>query len=260
VDPARAGLIQCVEDEFGISVCDDEARQVRRVGDLHALLVRKLRLNESRFLSGALYRIRRALADVLEIPRQSIASDTRLAELLPPRERTQRWNRIARSAGGHFPRLRHSRRLQDGIMLASMALASLPVIALWWALYALDWIHGIGALLFSMPAVLAFLLIESRVDKHLLSATAHRVNELPCETVQELAQIVVEMNRVYASPDVTKAMSSEEIWALLADVIRQSGAGEHATILPGMAIAELEEATSGGADAHKAGMAPVLRH
>ena len=54
-------------------------------------------------------------------------------------------------------------------MLASMAVASLPVIALWWALYALDWIRGIWALLFAMPAAVAFLLVESRVDKHLLA-------------------------------------------------------------------------------------------
>jgi hypothetical protein len=260
VDPARAGLIQRVEDEFGISVCDEEARPVGTVGDLHALLVKKLKRDESRLVARALYQIRRALAEELQVPRQSINSDACLAELLPLQERAQRWNRIASRAGGRLPRLRHSRRLQDGIMLTSMALASLPVIALWWALYALDWIRGIGEVLFSMPAVLAFLLVESRVDKHLLSATAHLATELPCETMQELAEAMVELNSRHAAAKATKAVSSEEIWERIADAVRQSGGCEQAVIMPGTALAEWEEVNADGADGrHRSRMAPVLR-
>ncbi|MGB6783999.1 MAG: hypothetical protein WCF17_20445 [Terracidiphilus sp.] len=249
MDPVRAALIQRVEDEFGINVSDGEALKARTAGDLHALLMGKLKRDDALLLARALYQARRALANGLGVPRQTLGPATRLAELVPPEGRVERWNRIARVAGEPFPGLRLSRRLQDRIMLASMAVASPPVIALWWALYALDWIRGIWALLFSMPAALAFLLIESRVDKHLLRATARRATELPCETVQELAQQLVEMNPVKINRSVLrvgegagKAPSSEDVWVRLAGVLRQSGGSEQGNIMPGTAIPELENA------------------
>ncbi len=242
MDPVKAGLIQRVEDEFGISVSDGEALNVRTAGDLHLLLMRKLEREDSLRLATALYRTRRVLADALEVPRHSIGPRTRLAELVPAADRAQRWNAIACKAGGEFPRLSHSRRLQDSIMLASMAVASLPVIALWWALYALDWIRGIWALLFAMPAAVAFLLVESRVDKHLLGATARWSTELPCETVQELALGLVQSDASLPRlrPGTAREPSGEDVWRRLAKAIRESCGGELRTIMPGTVIPELE--------------------
>ncbi len=244
MDPVKAGLIQRVEDEFGISVSVGEALKVRTAGDLHLLLMRKLEREDSLHLARALYRTRRVLADALGVPRHSIDPGTRLAELVPPADRAQCWNAIASKAGGQFPQLSHSRRMQDRVMLASMAVASLPVIALWWALYALDWIRGIWALLFAMPAAVAFLLVESRVEKHLLRATARWSTELPCETVQELAQRLARKNDSlpHARLGARKGHSSDDVWMRLAEAFRQSGACEHEHIMPGTMIPELEKA------------------
>jgi len=243
VDPVRAGLIERVEDEFGVSVSEAEALQARTAGDLHILLMGKLKRTDALLLSRALYQTRRALADGLDIPRQAIAPATRLAELLPLVWRVERWNAITKNVGGQFPRLCHSRQLQDRIMLASMAAASLPVIALWWALYALDWVRGIWALLFSMPAALGFLLIESRVDKHLLIATEKWATDLPCETVQDLAEQLVELNPpvLQGGFGAGPAPSSEDVWNTLARVIMESGSCEQGMVLPRTAIAELEK-------------------
>jgi hypothetical protein len=242
VEPVRAGLIQRVEDEFGISVPEDEAVQIHTAGDLHALLVRKLSREEPVLFPRALYLTRRALAEGLGVPRKSIAPETRLRDLVPSPGRVECWNAVVRSAGGHFPRLRHSRSLQDRVMLASMVLATPPVIALWWALYALDWIRGIGVLLFSMPAALAFLLLESRLDKHLLRATARWANDLPCETVRELAQEMVEMNPAALHPYAGegKLPSSDEVWGRVTALIHQGGEFEAGTVVPGTAIPETE--------------------
>lgn len=238
MEPVRTGLIQRVEDEFGISVPEEEATQIHTAGDLHALVLRKLSREEPVLLPRAIYLTRRALAEGLGVPRKSIAPETRLRDLLPASERAHHWDAVIRSAGGQFPRLRQSRHLQDRVMLASMALATPPVIALWWALYALDWIRGIGVLLFSMPAALAFLLLESRVDKHLLRATARWANELPCETVRELAQELVEMNppALRLSAGEGKSPSSDEVWGRLSALIRKDGEIEKETVAPGTAI------------------------
>ncbi len=241
MDPVKAGLIQRVEDEFGISVSDGEALKVRTAGDLHLLLMRKLERDDSLHLARALYRTRLVLADALGIPRHSIDPGTRLAELVPPTDRAERWNAIASKSGGQFPRLSHSQRLQDRVMLASMAVASLPVIALWWALYELDWIRGIWALLFAMPAAVAFLLVESRVEKHLLRATARWSTELPCETVQELAQGLAQKHASLPRQGNGRKLSGDDVWMRLAETIRQSGACEHEHIMPGTTIPELEQ-------------------
>lgn len=242
MEPVRTGLIQRVEDEFGISVPEDEAMRIHTAGDLHAFIVRKLSREEPMLLPRAIYLTRRALSEGLGLPRKGIVPETRLRELLPAAGRTEGWNAVVRSAGGHFPRLRHSRRLQDRVMLASMVLSAPPVAALWWAFYALDWIRGIGVLLFSLPAALAFLLLESRIDKHLLRATARWANELPCETVLELAQEMLEMNPSALHPSAGKGKlpSSDEVWGTVSALIRQNTDFEQGTVVPGTAIPETE--------------------
>lgn len=125
-------------------------------------------------------------------------------------------------------------------MLASMAVASLPVIALWWTLYALDLIRGLWVLLFAVPAAIAFLLIESRVDEHLLRVTSRWANELPCETVQELARLNDPLPR---GPLITlRQAPDDDVWARLAGAIRQSDDLRLTTIMPGTEIPELENA------------------
>ena len=129
-------------------------------------------------------------------------------------------------------------------MLTSMAVASLPVIGLWWALYELDWVRGVWVLLFAMPAALGFLLIESRVEKHLLGATARWSTELPCETVQELAAGLVQINGSLprARMETGREPSNHDVWERIASAIRESSGGDLVHIMPGTAIPELESA------------------
>ena len=211
MEPLSPELIERVEDEFGISVFGGEARYARTEGDLHILLARKLNRRDTFLSLRSLYVTRRALADALGVPRHSIEPRTRLADLLPPRGRADSWSVITRNAGGQFPRLHHSNRMKDLIMLASMAMAAVPLLALWWALYALDWIRGYGEIPFMVAAAIAFLLIESRVDKHLLLAAERWANELPSETVRDLAQRFLEMNPPALQTGRGMAPSSEYI-------------------------------------------------
>ena len=242
MDLARSVLIQRVEDEFRIVISDEELSRLRTAGDLHALLAIRLNRGESLLSARALYVTRRALADGLEISQEAITPATRVAELVPEAGRAERWNAVTKSAGGLFPELRLSRRLQDRVMLTSMGLATPPVIALWWALYELDWIRGVWALLFSMPAALAFLLIESRVDKHLLRAAAARwANELPRETVKDLAQELEELNPpvLREHREAGMGLSSDELWRKLERMIRETGS-EQVIILPRTPLGELQ--------------------
>ena len=240
--PDNAGLIQRVEDEFRISISEEEAKRARTAGDLHRLVLRKLVLDGS---SRALFVTQRALASELGIERGTLGAHMLLEPMLPLATRVEQWNRISRRACVRFPRLRHSKRLNDLIMLASMTISAIPVIAIWWALYALDWIRGIGIPLFSMPAALAFLLLESRVDRDLLRWTWRYAIEVPFKTVGELSNAVLAMNfSLFQSGQVNAQWhSSSMVWEKLAELIRQtdgqSNGRNFGQIVPGTTIPEL---------------------
>lgn len=235
------GVIQHIEDAFAISLTAEEAEQVRTAGDLHQLVLARIGDKPVRQLATAGYVTRRALAEGLGMSRESIRPEMRLDELLPVENRAKSWTHISRNAKVRFPSLLYSRQWKDRILLASMAIATIPVIAVWWALWALDWIRGWGVLLFSMPAALAFLLVESRVDKHLMELCRNRATELPAETVGELATAVLELNpSILKSGQGNAALSSSQtVWDTIAEQIRRSGAVETARITSETAIPEL---------------------
>lgn len=238
MEPDHAGLIQRVEDEFEISISEDETQRVRTAGDLHRLVLRKLVVDGS---SRAFFVIQCALASELGIERRTLGAHALLEPLLPLAIRPEQWNRISRFAGVRLPRLRHSQRLNDRILLASMAISSLPVLAIWWAMYALDWIRGKGIWLFCLPAALAFLLIESRVDKDLMRWTWRKATEIPFKTVGELAEAVLAINRSLLETALGNARwpSSAMVWEKLTELIRQTAGEDNGQIMPGTAIPEL---------------------
>jgi hypothetical protein len=243
VEPVEAGLIQRIEDEFQISIAEEEMPLVRTAGDLHRLVMSKLVQERLLIPSRALYLIRRALAELAGVLRRTICPATFLETVVPADDRAGQWIRIARSTGVRLPLLRHSARWKRRMILASMAISFLPVVAIWWALYALDWIRGIFILLFCLPAAVAFLLLESRVNEYLLEVTRNRATQLPYETVQELVEAVEEMNaaRLLSAQGTGKAPSGDIVWAKVAELIRQTGMAQD-EIVPATPIPELLQA------------------
>jgi hypothetical protein len=222
----EAELVQCIEDEFGISISEDEALRARTAGAVYRLVLRKLEQTSSLLSARALYVTRKALAEALGVPRRSIGPGTRLDHLLPPATRVEQWKQIVERAGLRFPRLSHSRQLKDLVMLASMAISSVTMFALWWALYALDWIRGaIGMLLFTVPAALGWVLLVSRTDKDLLRSTERWARVLPFDTVGELAMAVLAMNlgAFQSGPGKVQPPSSEMVWDRITELIQQKG-------------------------------------
>lgn len=241
MEPIELGLIQQIEDAFAISLGGEEAEQARTVGDLHRLVLAKLGEKPVRRAATAEYVTRRALAEALDLPRASVRPAKRLEELLPAQSRAETWERIRRRTDVRFPDLRYTRQWNDGIMLASMAIAALPVVAVWWVMWALDWIRGLGSLLFAMPAALGFLLLESRVDKHLMEMLRKHATEVPAETVGELAAMVLELNPTILQCAQAKAaaLPSLTVWDTIAGHVRDRCGLEMERIHSQTAIPEL---------------------
>jgi hypothetical protein len=233
-------LIHRVEDEFEIAIDDDEALRLATVGDLYRLVLSKAGTNPACLTSRAFYRTRQALAEALGVPRRGIRESTELGTLLPHSRRSEPWKRIAAEIGLKFPRLRHPRQWNDLFLLCSMLLAALPVAALWWALYAIDWIGGIGVFLFSIPALILWVLLVSRLVLRLERATPHMASELPFATVGELAIGVLALNDDVFEPmkKENQPVSKDAAWKRLVAVFSEQLKVDPDRVVENAAIAE----------------------
>ena len=106
-------IILAVEDKLQIDISDEEASEAVTVGMLHELIVGKVPVQDSQrcLTSTALYRVRRALVEVLGLARRQVRPDTRLDTrldtLLPVDRRRERWARIQTAMQLQAPDLRH---------------------------------------------------------------------------------------------------------------------------------------------------------
>ena len=81
-------LVMETEDEFGITITDEEAEACRTVGDLHRLVCHKLRVPTRECWSRvAFYEVRRRLVGLLGCSTRDLRPSTRLAHLVPEHDR-----------------------------------------------------------------------------------------------------------------------------------------------------------------------------
>jgi hypothetical protein len=212
-------LILRIEDEFSINISEDEATAARTVGDWYDLVLEKLRTSSSRASNMALYRTKRAVVEVLQLPRRSVRPSTWLDPLLPPETRIARWKEIADRTGMEFPGLRHVRKWRDGFILLSMLLSTALVLVLWWSLYSLGWLPGALKWLFLAPACAAWLVLASRINNRLLIGTPRLAYEIPFKTAGELATAVLALNYEVLEGRGKMPLSAESIWLRIVDVL-----------------------------------------
>ena len=100
-------LVMEVEGRFRVSIPDEEAGEIRTVGDLYRYLLAKLPGSpEPRCQSAmAFYRLRRGLIDVCAAGRDAVRPSTPLDELIPLSGRRGAWAALGDSLGWRLPRL-----------------------------------------------------------------------------------------------------------------------------------------------------------
>jgi len=187
-------LIAGIEDEFEITISDEDAVTVHSVGGLCRVVSEKLNGPAAAMASRAFYRTARMIAESAGVPRHTILPDTLLEPLLPLPQRVEQWSAMAQRSGVKLPRLVHAKRWKDRFMVFSMGIAAIPVLALWWSLSVLGWLPGIFFWLFSGPAFIAWVVLISRAHRRFLLSTPRLAVELPCETAGELATAVLALN------------------------------------------------------------------
>ncbi len=139
-------IVMEVEDEFAISIPDDEAEKIRRVGELIEAVKRRVSLLTRRPCPTAktFYGLRRALMHRIGVDRRDIRLATPLAAILPFEHRREMWDAL-RGAGFKLPGLRRpTLAWSAGLVVTIIVLLSwlgltqygapLPI---WWSLVIL---------------------------------------------------------------------------------------------------------------------------
>jgi acyl carrier protein len=207
------------EERFGIKIPDEEASQVRTVGEFLGCVLAHLPHGPAVrcHTAAAFYRLRRALVDTLCIGRREVRPQTRLADLLPAvKVRRQTWKGLQNRLALRLTDLERPGWLKKVINLGAIA-SSLYVLAL-----------NLGtdgrrvSVSCVMAAILAGLisLIPYYGLAYLLTRSLARCLPEKCATVGQAAKAILAGN--YGSfANKTSGADWREVWAVLRTVISE---------------------------------------
>jgi len=238
VELDHANFVRLIENEFSIYLPDEELNEVFTVGNLHKLLVQKLKATPGCLTSKAFYRLRNAIMVVLGLPRQSIRPATFLDDIFDEKRIREQWNFLANASGLNLPGLQHAATWRLWMQMLSAALSAIATITLIVVLSRLSWINLDNFLPFAAFMVLG-LVLWSITYKALLEATAFRRSELPVLRVGELARVILSMNsgEFPQSQQDTSELNSDQIWMRLVGVFCDQLSCQPGEVVPSAAIA-----------------------
>lgn len=107
-------LVLGVEETFGISIGDNELKDVSTVGDFYEFILNSLKItgNQTCMSSKVFYILRRGLIPLTGMKRQEITPDSNLSELMPIRRRRRMYRQLGRAIELQLPKLRLPERIQ----------------------------------------------------------------------------------------------------------------------------------------------------
>jgi acyl carrier protein len=210
-------LVLRTEDEFGITLSDDEAAAATTVGDLYSLVLSKLNVTPGCLTSKAFYLTRRALVESLQIPRRSIRPATPLSPLLPDESRRTQWQQIRERIGLATPPLRIPALLKQDLYKRAFVLSSIAAVVLCITALSQGW-KPLAVIFLSCVFWIA-LTIGSISFLQRLSVPRF-ATELPADTAGELARVVLSLNYDhFAPPEAAAKPTDEDVWRRLVDII-----------------------------------------
>ncbi len=202
-------VILGVEEAFDIEIRDEEAERISTVGQMYALVVSKLALNQPPRCasSAAFYPTRRALMGLSGAERRSIAPSTPMEGLLPARERRALWENLGRTVEARLPDLE-----LPGWVNRLMRLFFLALLMAGVALYCSASISIVA--LYSLASVFCVWMAQQALRPLAI--------ELPveCATVGGTVRAVVRLNQGLTAPK-HRAWDPDETWATLRRVIAE---------------------------------------
>lgn len=202
-------LLSEVEETFGITITDQEAQDVRTVGQFYDLILAKLPKSEACASMIAFYRLRRGLM-ALGASRDVATPDALLAALLPLRGRQRAWQKLADVSQLKLPSLRKPLAVKVSVVVLTLLAG---VVALY-----------LGAGFFSFWAVVIVGVLFSSLSRLVAVLLPHR-----CATVGHLAQLLADR---YPSLAATTRPTPAVAWQQLVNAIATIGGVAAARVTP----------------------------
>jgi hypothetical protein len=224
MDEDALELVRRIEEEFSIYLPTEDLLEVYTIGNLYKLLVRLLKPTPDFLVGSAFFRLRTALAAVLEIPPRSIRPSTFLDDLIDQKRIREQWSAVASACGLVLPGLQHTTTWKLWMKWAATVPAFLPTAAFHFAVARTlhgDFIHIAGLTILWFIGLSLWLILYAQ----LLNITSFRCSVLPVLTVGELARAVLPLNREQFRQecDKTEEPTESQIWMRLAAVLHEAG-------------------------------------
>jgi len=210
-------LVLRLEEEFSISIADEEAADSLTVGDIYHLILSKIQVAPGCVTRRAFYLTRRALIDTLGVTRRSIRPASPLSPLFPEPARRKQWDEMAESMGLTVPPLRLHHDLKQEVYMSAFGVSAVVAILA----------PILTAIFLSVPLgitafVLAFVLwiaLGIALCGLLLRLNRPRATELPADTAGELAQILLGLNQEHFEASAQKTpLTDEQVWLKVVDI------------------------------------------
>jgi hypothetical protein len=222
-------LLLCLEDRFGICLNDGEALSVQTVGQLHALVMGKLKERRSRtcLSSAVFYRVRRVLSAEIGVPRRHVRLDTSTEFLLPEEVRPRAWQHLGTALELQLPGLHRPDWLRDFPPIVQRYL-TIVLCALFVGVVVLP-LLALGAFAGPSPGPLACLAcplvffgmfaVFSLYDR--LSAPYAVGVPKECATVRGLVQAILQRNYARLAAEY-QSINEDEVWQALCAIVGQA--------------------------------------
>jgi hypothetical protein len=213
-------LVMAVEERFGIEILDEEAQDIRTVGEMHQCVLRKVLVADksSCLTQKAFHLLRRTARQLFNVPRDQFRPDAPLNVIVPRRSRRENWQKFQVAVGA-----------TNWHKLAPSWLGALTLLAV---VFAIPWsVFVCGTALFKWNVLIAG---TAAAAFAVLGIRAGRLITRPFETefrgsvstVRDLAYVVVAQNpQLFGAERAT--WTEDETWAVLASVIKaQTGVSQ----------------------------------
>jgi hypothetical protein len=207
-------LVMAVEETFGVSIPDEEAQDIRTVGDMFQCVISKLMVAEgsSCLTQKAFHLLRRKAKDLFNVPRNQFRLDAELDLIVPKHSRRENWRRFQLAVGAtKWPRLALS---WPGVLTVLALLLAIPGSVFLYSTAVLRW-----NMVEAFAIALVFVVVAIQAGKFVVRPfeIAFRGG---ISTVRDLAYVVVAQNaELFGIERAT--WTNDETWSLLSSVIRE---------------------------------------
>jgi len=209
-------ILMEVEEEFDVTIAEEEVLQFRTLGSMHDYLLEKcgVRKRPDCPTRSAFYRVRRAVAEICHVEPKTLRPDTEILPLIGRWHRRRTWRRIEKELGLKLPELVN--RAGGGVSWGAAAAGGIGFVVA--TTLSRDPSVGIA---FALVALIPGVLIGFAIGLCWIP-TVWR----PCRTLGGVARSVVAMNYSEFHPMVEPDADAggDPIWERLCKVIvRQLG-------------------------------------